>query len=199
MKLPMYISVFMIVSSLLNFAQAEDHSHHAKMEKPAVEEVLPDESLYNLNSSLLDVNGKTVPLASLRGKPVVISMAYTACAYTCPLILSHMQQLEKALEAKGKVNVQFILVSFDPKRDTPQVLADYTKKKKLSKNWSLLTSKSDKEPREIASLLGIKYKEVEGGDYDHSFVIAVLDKDGVIRGKQVGASSDPKDLMRYLP
>ncbi|MFV3408998.1 SCO family protein [Bdellovibrio bacteriovorus] len=189
-----------IVLLMVAMAQANDHHHHHAA--PAAAEKSPalsEDSIYNLNSSLLDTDGKKVNLESLRGKPVVISMAYTSCVYTCPLIVAQMQQIEKALQAKGKKDVRFVLVSFDPEKDKPAVLKAFGKKKDLSGQWSLLTSKSDKEPREIASVLGIKYSKVEGGDYDHSFIITVLDADGVPRGRQVGAAGDPKDLIKFIP
>lgn len=181
-------------------AGAADHHHHHAPAAPAKDAAaLSEESIYNLNSELLDENGKAVKLDKLRGKPVVISMAYTSCAYTCPLILAQMQQIEKKLAESGKKDVRFVLVSFDPEKDTPEVLKDYAKKKKLSGQWDLWTAKTDKVPREIASVLGIKYSKVEGGDYDHSFIITVLDKEGVPRGRQVGANADPKDLIKFIP
>lgn len=178
---------------------ADRHHHHAPAAPAKDAAALSEESIYNLNSELLDENGKAVKLDKLRGKSVVISMAYTSCAYTCPLILAQMQQIEKKLAESGKKDVRFVLVSFDPEKDTPEVLKDYAKKKKLSGQWDLWTAKTDKVPREIASVLGIKYSKVEGGDYDHSFIITVLDKEGVPRGRQVGANADPKDLIKFIP
>ncbi|MDG0816905.1 SCO family protein [Bdellovibrio svalbardensis] len=203
MKIPKMVLSLMSAVIWIHSANAKTHEHHqGATNKPAVAAAadnLNDESIYNLNSELLDKDGKSVSLKMFRGQPVVISMAYTSCTYTCPLIVAQMQQIEKALVEAGKTDVHFVLVSFDPKKDTPKVLSDFAAKKKLSERWSLLTSHSDKEPREIANLLGIKYKKVEGGDYDHSFVISVLDKEGVIRGKQVGAGGNPKDLIKFLP
>lgn len=182
--------------------RATDHHHHHE-EKPATataENVKPlkDESIYNLQSELLTVDGKKIALDSLKGQPVVISMAYTSCAYACPLIVSHMQQLEKELEKKGQRNVRFVLVSFDPKKDTPPVIKKYVEKRKLGKNWDFYTAASDKSPREIATLLGIKYKRIDDMDYDHSFVITVLDSEGVIQGQQSGADKDPKELAKFI-
>lgn len=201
MKLSKKILPLGVVLLMVAMAQAEDHQHHHHAAPAAADKspALSEDSIYNLNSSLLDSEGKKVNLESFRGKPVVISMAYTSCVYTCPLIVAQMQQIEKALVAKGKKDVRFVLVSFDPEKDKPAVLKAFGKKKELSGQWSLLTSKSDKEPREIASVLGIKYSKVEGGDYDHSFIITVLDADGVPRGRQVGAAGDPKDLIKFIP
>lgn len=202
MKISKIIFSTLAVTLGIQGAQAKTHQHHQTAPNTvatADTNKLSDESIYNLKSDLIDKDGKAKALEAFRGQPVIISMAYTSCTYTCPLIVAQMQQIEKALVDAGKTNVQFILVSFDPQKDTPKVLADFAAKKKLSTRWSLLTSHSDKEPREIANLLGIKYKKVEGGDYDHSFVISVLDKEGVVRGKQVGASGDPKELIKYVP
>lgn len=194
------ISLVLMISAKGLAADHEHHHHHAPA-KPAEtkQQPLHDESIYNLESSLLDEDGKAMKLEKFRGKAVVISMAYSSCVYTCPLILAQMQQIEKALAEKGKKDVRFVLVSFDPEKDTPAALKAYAKKKNLSSQWNLLTSKTDKEPREIASVLGIKYSKVEGGDYDHSFIITVLDKEGVPRGRQVGAAGDPKDLIKFIP
>lgn len=199
-----FIPLCFLIAGLYSSAQAshdhDEHKGHAQHEaQPAASAPLSGDSLFNTTASFKDQNGKTVKLESLRGHPVVISMAYTGCAYTCPMILSQMQQIEKAIEKSGRKDVQFVLVSFDYQKDTPSVLKAYAEKKNLSGNWRLLTSSSDKEPREISNLLGIKYKKMEGGDYDHSFVITVLDSEGVIKGRQVGAKGDTETLISYLP
>lgn len=183
----------------VSFAK-EHHHHEAKTAPSATEDVksLKDESIYNLKSELLTVEGKKITLDSLKGQPVVISMAYTSCAYACPLIVSHMQQLEKELNKKGISNVRFVLVSFDPKKDTPAVIKAYVEKRKLSKNWDFYTAASDKSPREIATLLGIKYKKIDDIDYDHSFIITVLDSEGIVLGQQSGADKDPKELAKFI-
>jgi protein SCO1/2 len=35
-------------------------------------------------------------------------------------------------------------------------------------------------------------------DYDHSFIITVLNSEGVIQGQQIGADKNPKDLAKYI-
>lgn len=191
-------SIFLAICFQNTFAGSHEH-HRGSSTEAAETKVLSNDSVYNLGSTFINQDGKPAKLESFRGKPLVISMAYTGCVYTCPLILSQMQQLEKSLQEQGRKDVQFVLVSFDYHRDTPKVLKEYLKKRGLSSSWTLLTASSDKEPREISNLLGIKYKRMESGDYDHSFIITVLDSEGVIKGNQVGASSDPKKIMDLIP
>ncbi|MFS4457897.1 SCO family protein [Bdellovibrio sp. HCB2-146] len=200
MKKQIIIGVSILVGICFQNSFADSHAHHHGASTEAKEvRVLSNDSVYNLDSTFLNQDGKSVKLESFRGKPLVISMAYTGCVYTCPLILSQMQQLEKSLQEQGRSDVQFVLVSFDYHRDTPKVLKEYFQKRNLGGKWTLLTAASDKEPRAISNLLGIKYKKMEGGDYDHSFIITVLDSEGVIKGNQVGASNDPKKLMDLMP
>ncbi|KYG64514.1 hypothetical protein AZI85_03610 [Bdellovibrio bacteriovorus] len=158
----------------------------------------PDDSIYNLNSTFLNEQDKNVAITDLQGSPVVISMAYTGCVYTCPLILAQMQNIEKEMDKQGRTDVRYVLISFDHERDTPAVLQKYLANKKLSKKWSLWTSKTDKAPREVANVLGIKYKKMEGGDYDHSFIISVLDEKGRIKFQQTGADGKPSDMVQAL-
>lgn len=159
----------------------------------------PDGSLYDADIRLLNQKGEEISLSSLAGASVVISMAYTGCTYTCPLILSHMQTLEESLKKAGKKGTRFVLVSFDHKNDTPAVLKAYMEKRKLGADWMLLTAKSEKEPRLVGNLLGIQYRQVSDSDFSHSFIISVLDKDGVIKGKISGADKDPKELAKFIP
>lgn len=204
MKNRHYFMIIVFSLFISQFLVAGEHHHHGqpagKNEVKAVSQKLSEESIYNSKADLLNSAGSVVQLQSLRGKPVVISMAYTTCAYACPMIIAEMQALEKELNKKSKNEVQFVIVSFDPLKDTPAVIKAYAEKRKLGANWHLFTAKDDRSPREIANLLDIKYKKMEGGlDYDHSFLIAVLSPEGVILGKQVGANKDPKELLKLFP
>ncbi|WP_291515527.1 SCO family protein [Bdellovibrio sp. ArHS] len=158
----------------------------------------PEDSVYQLNSTFINDSGQKVNIADLQGQPVIISMAYTGCTYTCPLILSQMQNVEKELLKQGKTNVRFVLISFDFEKDTPAVIKKYHANKKLSEKWSLWTSDSDKSPREVANALGIKYKKMEGGDYDHSFIITALDENGRIKYQQTGTEGSAQEMIKAI-
>lgn len=165
----------------------------------AATESLPDDSIYQVQSNWLDQFGKTQRLESLRGKPVAISMVYLTCQYTCPTTILRMKSLEKMLSDQGEKDIQFVLVSFDPKHDTPAIMKKYAAKHSLAyPKWRFLTSKSEPDMRELASLLDFKYKKIAGGDFEHSFGIIVLDKNGRIRGSTVGAAMEEKDLVPLL-
>ena len=69
-------------------------------------------------------DGKVRRLADFRGKVVVVFFAFTNCPDVCPTTLSTLAQAVKALGPDGD-NVQVIMISADPARDTPKVMSQY--------------------------------------------------------------------------
>lgn len=73
---------------------------------------------------LTDHLGKPRSLADFKGKAVVMFFGYTNCPDMCPMTL---YKLATALQKLGTdaERVQVLFVTLDPKRDTPQILAQY--------------------------------------------------------------------------
>jgi len=159
---------------------------------------LTDKSLFQTESKWTTDTGKQITLAELKGRPQVIVMFFTSCQYACPIIVNDMKRVEAALGPKMRPHVGFTLVTFDTRRDTPQVLSDYRATQNLSaKTWTLLRGKSD-DVLELAALLGVKYKEDASGQFAHSNIITVLNAQGEIVHQQVGLGQDTADTLREL-
>jgi protein SCO1 len=157
-----------------------------------------DKSLFQTESRWSTDAGKQITLAELKGRPQVIAMFFTSCQYACPIIVNDMKRIEAALGPKPRSRVGFTLVTFDTRRDTPQVLADYRASRELStKTWTLLHGESD-DVLELAALLGVKYKEDASGQFAHSNVITVLNAQGEIVHQQIGLGQDPAHTLREL-
>lgn len=149
-----------------------------------------DLSIYQLGSLWEDDRGEVFPLASLQGRPVVLSMIYTSCEYVCPVLVEDVKRIEAALMPDERGRVFFVLVSFDPARDTSKALAAYRVKRDLATDrWVLLTGQSD-DVLALAAVLGVRFKPDGRGDFVHSNLITVLDAEGVVRHQQVGAMQD---------
>ncbi|MNY32180.1 hypothetical protein D3C86_1663800 [compost metagenome] len=73
---------------------------------------------------MTDHHGKPVSWSSYRGKWLVVYFGYTGCPDACPTGLTEIAKEMKAL-GKDAERVQVALVTLDPERDTPQVLAGY--------------------------------------------------------------------------
>jgi protein SCO1/2 len=125
-----------------------------------------------------DDQNKILKLSDFQGKRLVVTMSYTACKKTCPTItLAALKDLEKELQKKS-LEAEFVIFSFDPENDTPQVLAEFRKKMKLSSpHWHFATGGKD-ETRAIAKTLGLgNYWDMDE-HIIHDFKITMLSPDG---------------------
>jgi cytochrome oxidase Cu insertion factor (SCO1/SenC/PrrC family) len=130
---------------------------------PCCREGLPpgkysEKSLYSLKSVWTSDVGRDVKLEVLRGRPQVIALFFTNCEHSCPLIVEEMKAIDNALPHEVRGNVDFLLVSIDPKRDTPEALGNFRAKHGLpTERWTLLRG-SDEATRDLAAMVGFKYQ-----------------------------------------
>lgn len=82
-----------------------------------------------------------------RGQYVVMGFVYTNCPDICPLITQNLIKIQKDLGYPS--NVQFLGVSFDPVRDTPEILHRYKEVFKVDENVNFLTG----EPKMVQSFM----------------------------------------------
>lgn len=155
-------------------------------------------SIYNINSNWINQDGTKISFHDLSGKPIVLAMIYTSCTSACPVIISDIKKIEQAIQSKNKDLIRFVLISFDSTTDKAKQLMEFGKKHKLDlKHWTLLTGNKD-GVRELATVLGIQYKQETDGSYLHSSVITLIDPLGIIRHQQNGLNQDPKPMVDVL-
>jgi protein SCO1 len=161
-----------------------------------VKAVLPADSVWQLNAHITDQNGKTIALKELAGKPRLLSMFYSSCPYMCPLIIDAGLAVQHNLSAQERAKLGVLMISIDPKKDTPEVLQALMDKRKLNPNEWILARASEKDVRSIAALLNIRYRELEGGDFNHTSVLILIDAQGriIARTEKMGAQPEPEFL-----
>jgi len=163
-----------------------------------VSSAFSDKSLYQTESKWTTDTGKEIKLAELRGRPQVILMFFTSCQYACPLLVNDLRKIEAALKSEQRARVGFTLVTFDPRRDTPEALANFRATRALSTNtWTLLQGSPD-DILELAALLGVKYKEEATGQFAHSNLITVLNSEGEIVQQVIGLGQNTNEVVREL-
>ena len=69
-------------------------------------------------------DGRPRSLADFRGKVVVVAFGFTHCPDVCPTTLADLASAMKQLGSDAR-SVQVLFVTVDPKRDTPELLAQY--------------------------------------------------------------------------
>ena len=159
---------------------------------------LPADSVYQLELTLIDQHGKRWDWRSKRGKPQLVAMFYTSCAYICPLIVDSGKAVEHALTAAERERLGILLISMDPARDTPAALQSVAVKRKLtSVRWSLASPVPD-QVRSVAAVLGVRYRVQPDGEFNHTSALVLLDAEGRIlaRTEQMGSKLDPEFLVQ---
>ncbi len=131
------------------------------------------------NFSLLDQDGKSVTLESLRGKPWVADFIFTHCAGPCPTMTTKMAVLVKSMPSS---DVQWVSISVDPERDTPEVLKKYATQFGADESrWKFLTG-DVKEIHDLSrSMLLAVAPATDGSPIIHSNQFVLVDADGKIR------------------
>ncbi len=157
---------------------------------------VPSESVYRLSVKLTDQHGKRFDWSQRRGKAQLVSMFYTSCQYICPLIVDSGKAVEKQLTPSGRERLGILLISMDPARDTPAVLMSVASKRKLDPSRWTLASPEQADVRKIAGVLGIRYRALANGDFNHTSALVLLDMEGRIlaRTEQMGSRIDPEFL-----
>lgn len=153
------------------------------------------ESIYNLSSEWKKQDGSTIKLDALKGKTVVAAMVFTHCQSACPRIVADMQRIQK--EVGNIANAQYVLISMDPERDTPERFVEFSNEMQLDPNWVLLSA-SQSATDEIANVLGIRVKKLSDGGFDHSNAIFVIDPNGIIIHTQEGLAQEPTETVQKI-
>ena len=144
---------------------------HAAAEPPA-------DSLYQMRVELLGQTGAPQPFDLYRGHPTLVSMFYGSCPATCPMLITGLKVYEQKLPAAGRARLRVLLISFDAKRDTPARLTELAREHHADQVRWTFASASETNARKIAALLGVEYRHLGDGSFDHSLLITLLDNDG---------------------
>lgn len=135
-------------------------SHHVEL-LPPLEYEPPAPGTYVLHrimpapeGRVLGLDGKTVPLSRYtRGRITLLGFIYTTCTDPdgCPLAYRVFDALQDEIKAAPRLHgkVRFVTLSFDPARDTPDVMRQYAGSRVTEKGaglrWYFLTTRSARE------------------------------------------------------
>ncbi len=124
--------------------------------------------------NLTDQDGWPFSTSSLHGKIELLYFGYTNCTSECPLTMAHLKLAVDSLGSQAQ-NVQVVMVTTDPARDTSPVLKDWLAK--FNPSFIGLTGTSD----QLAQTWKDYGVVVENGGETHSYFIYVIDRSGDLR------------------
>lgn len=157
-----------------------------------------ENSLYDYQTILTDQDGKTIGLNIFQGHPVVTSMFYASCDYSCPLLIEILKKIDSQLDSKIREKVRILLISFDPTNDTAAVLHKLTKQHHLDLSRWKLVSPSKDHVRDLAALLHYTYRPLPAGGFNHTSSITLLDETGMILHSEEGLQNAANSIVGIL-
>lgn len=152
--------------------------------------------------TLQDAGGQEMSLTDLQGKVVVLYFIYASCPDVCPLLSEKIAKIQQQINRTPMRDiVEFIAVTTDPERDTPDVLRAYGLAHGFDPvNWLFLTSGADRPTatRELAKAYGLEFTPMDDGSLMHGSVTHVIDKSGNLRARFHGLKFQDLNLILYV-
>ena len=168
----------------------------------------PDKPLGRFNTvppfTFTERTGQPFDSTTLRGKVWLANFFFTACPGPCLAMNSRMQEIQQDLEKDKAHQVEMVSFSIAPEMDTPPVLTKYAARFHAETGrWFFLTGDRDAiyhVAHDVFMLPVLKTdpakREADQGEYIHTTKIALVDRQGVVRG--YFDSTDPEVVQRVL-
>jgi protein SCO1/2 len=158
----------------------------------------PPASIYNLSVTLTNQSGAQHGLDVYEGHPVLITMFYGSCPMTCPLLIETLRATERASSAQQQAELRVLLISIDPEHDTVESLQALARSRRVdSSRWTLART-DEASVRKIAAILNIQHRRLPDGNYNHSSVISLLNRQGEIVARSSVLGKADEALLREL-
>jgi len=135
--------------------------------------------------TLENLEGKKVTSEEVGGGKVrLVEFLFTNCADICPMTTANMVTIQKKLKEDGLFGdkVEFVSITFDPERDTPEQLQAYAESHGIDQNgWTFLRG-TEKETWKTAEDFGAYVEKQPDGNFAHSITsLFLVDQDNNVR------------------
>jgi protein SCO1/2 len=158
--------------------------------KPAFHNEVINPPVAAAEIKMTDHNGKDFQLSSERGKVILLYFGFVNCPDECPLTMAHIKQALETLGDQAQ-NVQVVMVSTDPVRDTPEALGNFLE----AFNSSFIGIPGT--PEELAKVYKDYGVTVLDGGETHSSYTYVIDQNGNLR-LTFSPDTQPDDITADL-
>jgi protein SCO1/2 len=152
---------------------------------------LPTDSLYQVDAKIITQQGAPARLNLYQGHPTVISMFYGDCQSYCPMLITAVQVYESHLDEASRAQLRVLLVSFDAAHDTPARLTQLARMHRADPARWTFASAREPDARRIAAILGLRYRQLPDGSFDHSQIITLTDSQGRVLASTTTLIGDP--------
>jgi len=194
------LSVAAVLLGAGNVAPAAEHEHPRPSWVEDLGYAPPAPGSYRLpvlspaaDGTAIAAGGKPVSLRALfAGKIALLSFIYTQCsdARGCPMATRVLHEVEGAMQddPELRANLRLVSLSFDPRRDTPEVMAGYAGGQATrDSGWQFLTTASPADLRAILDGYGqyvVPERNAQGeltGNFAHVLKVFLIDRQQRVR------------------
>ena len=175
--------ILLVAASPVGLAQTVDeHQHH---QHPATEQSswpagAGPEQLLEARFELINGSNETVTEQGYRGRYLLIGFGFSRCKHVCPTILSDWAQMMNELPDAKARQLQPLMITLDPERDSPEHMDQYAKL--FNPGFQGLSGSADQIAR-TAENFRVTYQKVPiGDDYqiNHTSMTYLVDPRGQV-------------------
>ena len=159
--------------------------------------------------TLVTMEEKNYTFGENTKKIKLVEFIYTHCPDICPTTTQKMNLLRKDLVQEGVFGdkVQFVTVTIDPYRDTPEVLRTYMDTFGLENdgNWIFLTGdkanilEEQQKIKQVADTFKFQYRDPGNGFYVHSTFTYLIDENNqFIKKFPMGEEFDKEKVFKSI-
>lgn len=180
----------------------------------AAQNVNPDRDLFNPEVAIaraqatigrqladyqfLDQDGRVVRLSDYGGKPLVVSLVFTACAEACPVLIEYLAEaVAVARETLGEESFAVVTIGFDAEHDRPERLRAFAHGHGIDTgSWRFLSGEPETLDALIEALGFFRVASPRG--FDHLAQTTVLNGERRVFRHVYGADFEPPALVDPL-
>ena len=188
-------SIYFLTSQKRKLPVYNPYDVNPKLVDSKIQHVKKGHKIADFN--LINQNGKVITQKDYDNKIYVADFFFTRCTTICPIMSTHMADLQK--EFKNDDDIKFLSMSVTPVIDSVSVLKAYAETKgAIDTKWNLTTG----DKKHIYQLARKSFMAVldegDGGiqDFIHTEQFILVDKKKQIRGFYDGTSSE--DIQRLI-
>jgi len=161
------------------------------------------------DTTLVTMHNEVYDFSKSDKKLKLVEFMYGHCPDICPTTTIRMNMLKKDLEKAGVFGdkIQFITVTIDPYRDTPEELLKYMDTFEIEDdgNWILLTGDQNNikedvlEIKELGETFQFQYRDPGDGFYVHSTFVFLINEDNrFIKKFPMGEDFNKKEVFETI-
>lgn len=152
----------------------------------------PPRSLHAYPWVWTDEQGREVRFSRWRGEPLVVTLAFTSCRETCPRTIRKLRDLDARFRRERRP-ASFIVVTLDPRHDTPERLREFKRSERLPAAWHLLVG-TPSATQALSDLVGMHVVDLDSHQM-HDGSVVLFDEEGRAARSFTGWNLDRETVL----